>query len=117
MKNHTAKPTNRRIRQRVTSTSQLYASFALICLVVIGIAGTGYHLLAPHGFVAGFVLQLWEKGVLYTIFSLLCIFILIGLLKFWFFDGTITKKGDWIAYLWAAVGLFYCIKLFTIGTL
>ena len=105
----------RRIQQRVTSNAQVYGSFALICLVVIGIAGVGYHLLSPDGWIARFILHLWEKGATYTIFALLCLSTFVGIVKFWFFDGSHTKGGDWVAYLWAIAGLFFCIIFFTAG--
>lgn len=112
-----AKSMNRRIQQKAASAIQLYSSFALICFVILGIAGTGYKLLSPDGWIASFISNVWQKGALHMLFVLICVFTVFALVRFWFSDGTITKNRDWIAYLWAGAGLFYCIKLFATGTL
>jgi len=75
----------------VTGAPQLYMSFAFTRLTLVGIAGTGYHLFIFRWLLGRVCSSVFEKNALYTTFSSMCIFLLIGLLKL-LFSKVLTQK-------------------------
>jgi amino acid permease len=107
----------KKTRQRVTSLAQFYGNLLLIYLVILGIFGAGYHIFKPHGWAPRVISALWQKGALYTLFILVCVFAAFALFKHWLIDDTDTRNKNWITYLCAGAGLFFSIKLITTGSL
>lgn len=111
------KVVNDRTQKRVMSIAQFYFSLALVFLVAVGIVGAGYHIMAPSGWVPRFLSSLWEKGILYIAFAVVCMVTVFAVARYWFFDENNTKNSDWIAYLWAIAGGVFLMKFIVFGTL
>ena len=93
-------------------------SFALICLVLLGLAGVLYKALAPGGWIGAFLDQLWNKNPA-----------LVWLIGFgsasalaaakWWLDRKpgAGQRSEMLAYAFMALGLFFFFKLLVTGSL
>jgi hypothetical protein len=104
-----------RLKQEVFAVAQACIGFALVALVLLGIGGTIYKVIAPDGWVAQAFGRSLSAGVA-TLGSLLIIFALA-----WFSRGYSSPRrrngfSDLLVYSFAAAGLLYLVKLWIRGT-
>jgi hypothetical protein len=104
-----------RLKQEVFAVAQTCVGFVLVGLVLLGIGGTIYKVIAPDGWVAQAFGRSLSAGVA-TLGSLLIIF---GLA--WFSRGYNSPRrrnrfSDLLVYSFAAAGLLYLLKLWIKGT-
>lgn len=104
-----------RVKHEVFAVAQACIGFVLVVLVLLGIGGTIYKVIAPDGWVAQAFGRSLSAGVA-TLGSLLIIF---GLA--WFSRGYSSPRrrnrfSDLLVYSFAAAGLLYLVKLWIRGT-
>jgi len=98
------------------SAVQFIAGFFLLALIMLGVGGTIYKLIAPGGWLA----QLLGGSLNYLGAVVLA---LVGVTLFaWFAHDRITptrrdKLGDWWVYLCGGVGLIYAVQFAWLGTI
>ena len=98
------------------SVAQFAGGFVLLALVMLGVGGTIYKLIAPEGWLS----QLIGGSLNYLGASALA---LVGVAMFaWFAQDQIAqtrrdKIGDWWVYVFAATGLIYAGQFLFRGTL
>ena len=100
----------------VRSVLQFTGGFLLLALIMLGVGGTIYKLIAPEGWLA----QLLGGSLNYLTAIALA---LVGVGMFaWFAQDQIAQTrrdriGDWWVYLFAVAGLAYAGQIFLRGTL
>jgi hypothetical protein len=100
----------------IRSVLQFTGGFMLLVLIMLGVGGTIYKLIAPEGWLA----QLLGGSFSYLTAIALT---LVGVGMFaWFAQDQIAQTrrdriGDWWVYLFAVVGLAYAWQFFLRGTL
>jgi len=98
------------------SALQFIAGFFVLALIMLGVGGTIYKLIAPGGWLA----QLIGGSLGYLGAAILA---LVGVALFaWIAQDRITptrrdKFGDWWVYLCAGVGLIYVVQIAWLGSL
>jgi hypothetical protein len=98
------------------SVLQFTGGFLLLALIMLGVGGTIYKLMAPEGWLA----QLLGGSLNYLSAIALA---LVGVACFaWFAQDNIAqtrrdKVGDWWVYVFAAAGLIYAWQIFFHGNL
>ena len=98
------------------SALQFTGGFLLLVLIMLGVGGTIYKLMAPEGWLA----QLLGGSLNYLSAIALA---LVGVACFaWFAQDQIAqtrrdKIGDWWVYAFAAAGLIYAWQIFMRGSL
>jgi hypothetical protein len=98
------------------SVAQFAGGFVLLALVMLGVGGTIYKLIAPEGWLSQFI----GGGLNYLGAMALA---LVGVALFaWFAQDQIAqtrrdKIGDWWVYAFAGAGLIYAGQIFVRGTL
>ena len=90
--------------------------FVLLALVMLGVGGTIYKLIAPEGWLAQFL------GGSLNYLSAIALALTGVALFAWFAQDQIAqtrrdKVGDWWVYAFAAAGLIYAGQIFRRGTL
>ena len=78
---------------------QAIVGFAVAALVMLGVGGTVYHLVAPGGWLA-------------QIFGLCA-----WLARSWITIGSRNRHSDLFVYAFAVAGVFYAIEIFAKGSL
>jgi len=100
----------------VRSVLQFTGGFLVLALIMLGVGGTIYKLIAPEGWLA----QLLGGSLNYLTAIALA---LVGVGMFaWFAQDHVAqtrrdKIGDWWVYLFAVAGLAYAWQIFLRGTL
>ena len=93
-------------------------SFALICLVLLGLAGVLYKALGPGGWVNALLDQLWNKnpGLVWVIgFGSASA---LAAARWWLRRSpSAGQRSEVLAYAFMALGLFFCFKLMVAGSL
>jgi hypothetical protein len=98
------------------SVLQFFGGFLLLALIMLGVGGTLYKLLAPEGWIA----QLFGGSLGYLGAIVLA---LVGVVTFaWFAQDQIapTRRdgiGDWWVYLCGLAGLFYAAEILWRGSM
>ena len=90
------------------------AAFLVAVLVMLGVGGTAFYLLAPGGWLA----QLFDRNLAGGVAAVFA-FIMIGL-SAWLVSGALSVTGghrftDVVVYLFAGAGLLYVVAMFSGG--
>jgi hypothetical protein len=98
------------------SIAQFAGGFVLLALVMLGVGGTIYKLIAPDGWLSQFI-----GGSLNYLGAMALALVGVGLFA-WFAQDQIAqtrrdKVGDWWVYVFAGAGLIYAGQIFFRGTL
>lgn len=105
--------------KHVSDTSaffQAIVGFAIAVLVMLGVGGTVYQLVAPGGWLA----QVFGRslaGGMVAFLGLLIIGLCAWLARSWISVGSRNRHSDLFVYGFAAAGAFYTIEVFTRGAL
>jgi hypothetical protein len=95
-------------------------SFAVIVLVLFGIAGFSYHLFRDGGWIEAALGNLWGVTVQYPLIALPVIVAAIFLGKMWnqarLAHGRATKLPDYAIYALMASGLVFVGRYFWVGS-
>jgi hypothetical protein len=98
----------------ISDTSAFFhaiAGCAIALLVMVGVAGTVYHLVSPGGWVG----QLFNRSLAGGMAGILA-FMVIGLCAFltqtWVSVTNRNRFSEVFVYLFAAAGALYCVELF-----
>ena len=93
-------------------------SIAVICLVLLGIAGVAYKALAPGGWVSALLDELWRKNPLLVWLVGFGCASLLAAAKWWHDrNAGASRRREAFAYAFMALGLFFFFKLIVTGTL
>ena len=90
--------------------------FMMIVLVTLGVGGTAYLLIAEDGWLAGLFSRSTAGGVA-AVFSLLLVAFSCRLLRQWLSARARRIVPEFLAYGFAAAGLFYAAQMYTKGSL
>lgn len=104
-----------RLKQEVFALAQACVGFVLVGLVLLGIGGTIYKVIAPDGWVAQAFGRSLSAGVA-TLGSLLMIFGLAWFSRGWSSPRRRTQFADITVYGFAAAGLVYAAQLWIVGS-
>jgi len=93
-------------------------SIALICLVVLGLAGVLYKSLMPGGWISSLLDQLWTKNPWLVWLVGFGSASVLAAAKWWFDrDPDAGRRSEALAYAFMALGLFFFFKLLVTGSL
>jgi len=100
----------------VRSVLQFTGGFLLLVLIMLGVGGTIYKLIAPEGWLAQLL-----GGSLNYLSAIALALVGVGMFA-WFAQDQVAqtrrdKVGDWWVYLFAVAGLAYAWQFFLRGTL
>jgi protein-S-isoprenylcysteine O-methyltransferase Ste14 len=95
---------------------QAIAGFAVAMLVMLGVGGTVYRMLAPGGWFAHLFGRSLAGG-LAAVLALLIIGLCAWLARTWISIGARNRHADLFVYGFAVAGAFYAIEIFSKGTL
>ena len=95
---------------------QAIVGFAVAALVMLGVGGTVYHMVAPGGWFA-LLFGRSLAGGLASVLALLIIGLCAWLARHWISVGTRNRHSDLFVYGFALAGAFYAIELFSKGAL
>jgi hypothetical protein len=104
-----------RLKQEVFAVAQVCAGFVLVGLVLFGIGGTIYKVIAPDGWVAQAFGRSLSAGVA-TLGSLVMIFGLAWFSRGWSSPRHRNRFSDLLVYSFAAAGLLYLLQLWIKGS-
>lgn len=104
-----------RLKQEATALAQAILGFVILALVLFGIGGTIYKIIAPDGWVAQAFGRSLSAGAV-ALGSLLMVVTLA-----WFSSGRgsprrRTQFADYAVYGFAAAGLVYAVQLCVLGS-
>lgn len=89
-------------------------AFGLVVMVVLGIGGTIYKLLAPGGWIAALMGRGFSGGV--AALGLMLAFGLVGwIARNWTTNREQAKTATFVVYVFAATGLLYSFQLWSKG--
>ena len=104
-----------RLKQEVFALAQAGVSLVLVGLVLVGIGGTIYKVIAPDGWVAQAFGRSLSAGVA-TLGSLVIIFGLAWFSRGWSSPRHRNRFSDFLMYGFAAAGLAYLAQLLMKGS-
>lgn len=104
-----------RIKQEVFAAVQMLVGLFLVALVLLGIGGTIYKVIAPDGWVAQAFGRSVSAGVV-ALGSLLMIAALAWFSRGWNSPLQRNRYPELFVYGFAAAGLLYVAKLWVVGT-
>ena len=104
-----------RLKQEVFALAQAGIGFVLVALVLTGIGGTIYKVIAPDGWVAQAFGRSFSAGVA-TLGSLVMIFGLAWFSRGWSSPRHRNRFSDFLVYSFAAAGLLYLMQLWIKGS-
>jgi hypothetical protein len=104
-----------RLKQEVFALVQAGIGLVLVGLVLLGIGGTIYKVIAPDGWVAMAFGRSLSAGVA-TLGSLVMIFGLAWFSRGWQSPRHRNRFSDLLVYSFAAAGLLYLVQLWIKGT-
>lgn len=95
---------------------QAIVGFAVAALVMLGVGGTVYHLVAPGGWLA-LIFGRSLAGGLAAVLAFLIIGLCGWLVRSWISVGARNRHSDLFVYGFVVAGGFYAIEMFTKGAL
>jgi len=105
---------NVKYKQDSSGFVQTLWGFSLVVMVVLGIGGTIYKLISPHGWIANLLGSSFSGGA--VALGLMLVFSALGWLVR---SSTSTRQqagvADLVVYLFAAAGLLYAFQFWTKG--
>jgi hypothetical protein len=104
-----------RLKQEAFAVAQACAGFVLVGLVLAGIGGTIYKVIAPDGWVAQAFGRSLSAGVA-TLGSLILIFALAWFSRGWNSPRHRNRFSDLLVYGFAGAGLLYLCELWVKGS-
>ncbi|HLX81333.1 MAG TPA: hypothetical protein VKS43_12195 [Burkholderiales bacterium] len=107
-----------RVKQ-ISDTSaffQAIVGFAVAVLVMLGVGGTVYHLVASDGWLAQLFGRSLASGMA-SVLALLIIGLCAWLARNWISVGARNRHADLFVYGFAAAGAFYAIEIFSKGAI
>jgi hypothetical protein len=93
---------------------QTLAGFAIVALVVLGVGGTVYKLLAPGGWLAQLLGRSVEAGMA-AVFGLAAVALLAWLSRDWVSERRRNRHSELFVYAFAAAGALYGIQFLVKG--
>jgi hypothetical protein len=112
----TMTPNSIRAKQELYSIVQALAGLAILILVLAGISGTVYKVIAPEGWLA----QAFGRSLSAGATALGALALVAGLAWFSRAQGSVRSRSlvsDFLVYGFAAAGFLYLAQLWTRGTL
>jgi hypothetical protein len=107
--------TLRHHKHETSNFIQTLWGFVLVAMVIFGICGTIYKLLAPSGWIASFMGQGFSGGV--AVVGMLFLFSLIGwVARNWTTTREQASTATFVVYAFAAAGVLYAFQLWSKGT-
>ena len=103
-----------KLKHEVSSLAQAAFGFAVAALVITGIGGTIYKVIAPDGWIS----QAFGKSLSAGVATLGSLVLIVGLA--WFSRGSARYRStlsDVIVYGFAVAGLLYLVRLWARGSL
>lgn len=103
------------VKHEIYSVGQVIIGFAVVALVVIGIGGTIYKVIAPDGWIS----QAFGRSLSAGAAALGSLLLITGLAWFsrgWSSPRTRNRYSDLLVYSFAAAGMFYLAQLWTKGS-
>jgi len=104
-----------RIKQEAFALAQAFLGFVILALVLLGIGGTIYKIIAPDGWVAQAFGRSLSAGVA-ALGSLLMVVMLAWFSRGWSSPRRRTQFADIAIYGFAAAGLLYIVQLWIRGS-
>jgi hypothetical protein len=104
-----------RIKQEAYAVAQACLGFVILALVLFGIGGTIYKLIAPDGWVAQVFGRSVSAGAV-ALGSLLLVVALAWFSRGWGSPRRRTQFADIAVYGFAAAGLLYVVQLWILGS-
>lgn len=101
-----------KFKQEAFSVAQAAFGFAITALVITGIGGTIYKVIAPDGWIS----QAFGKSLSAGVATLGSLMLIVGLA--WFSRGSPRYRGttsDMVVYGFAAAGFLYLVRLWLKG--
>jgi hypothetical protein len=95
---------------------QAIVGFAIAGLVMLGVGGTAYQLVAPDGWLAHLFGRSLAGGMA-AILAFLIIGLCAWLTRSWISVGSRNRHSDLFVYGFAATGAFYALEIFSKGAL
>jgi len=93
-------------------------SFALICLVLLGLTGVLYKALAPGGWVSALLDHLWSRNPALVWLIGFGSASALAAAKWWLGRNPgASQRSEVLAYAFMALGLFFFFKLLVTGSL
>jgi hypothetical protein len=105
--------------KHVSDTSaffQAIVGFVVAALVMLGVGGTVYQLVAPGGWLA-LIFGRSLAGGLAAVLAFLIIGLCAWLARSWISVGARNRHSDLFVYGFVVAGVFYAIEIFTKGAL
>ena len=103
------------VKHEIYSVGQVIIGFAVVALVVIGIGGTIYKVIAPDGWIS----QAFGRSLSAGAAALGSLLLITGLAWFsrgWSSPRTRNRYSDLLVYSFAAAGMFYLAQLWMKGS-
>lgn len=94
---------------------QALAGFAIAVLVMLGVGGTAYYLVAPGGWIAG-VFGRSLAGGLAALLAFLIIGICVRLVRDWIPQRARNRYSELFVYAFAGAGVLYLVELLMKGS-
>jgi hypothetical protein len=104
-----------KIKQEIYSIGQTVGGFAVVALVLVGIGGTIYKVIAPDGWLANAFGRSLSAGAA-TLGSLLVIVTLAWFSRGWAAPRHRNRGSDFLVYAFAAAGLAYVGQIWFKGS-
>jgi len=107
--------TEMRLKQEAYAITQAFLGFVILALVLFGIGGTIYKIIAPDGWVAQVFGRSFSAGVA-ALGSLALVVTLAWFSRGWNSPRRRTQFADVAVYGFAAAGLLYAVQLWIVGS-
>ena len=102
----------------VKSLLHLLIDLVLFALMLLGVGGVVLKFLMPEGWLAKGWDLVWNKNPAYSLLFLIAAAIVFVFGKGWLDNLNLKDKpGNFIAYAWALLGVYFAVKLALHGTL